>query len=90
MKRKNTQVDGIRTGEKLQTLMKQAELSIADVAKELDVTTNAVRNYIKGFNLPDTEKMYNICKILDVDIKDIIVEKTNEDMEWRNMEEIRK
>ena len=74
MRRKNTQVDTKRTGENIENFMRQAEITVSDFARELDVTDNAVRNYIKGFNLPDTVKMYLICKLLNVDIRDIIVE----------------
>ena len=74
MRRKNTQVDTKRTGENIENFMRQAEITVSDFARELDVTDNAVWNYIKGFNLPDTVKMYLICKLLNVDIRDIIVE----------------
>ena len=74
MRRKNTQVDTKRTGENIENFMRQAEITVSDFARELDVTDKAVRNYIKGFNLPDTVKMYLICKLLNVDIRDIIVE----------------
>lgn len=79
MRRKNSKVDEKRTGENIKRYMEQARISINGFAEELDVTPNAVRNWFKGFNLPDTEKMYNICKILNVDIKDIVVEKKEEE-----------
>lgn len=75
MRRKDTQVDTKGTGKNIEKFMRQAEITVSDFARELDVTDNAVRNYIKGFNLPDTVKMYLICKLLNVDIRDIIVER---------------
>lgn len=79
MRKKYTQVDEKKTGENIDYFIKEADISLLDLARKLDVTPNAVRNYIKGFNLPNTEKMYQICKILNVDIKDIIVEKQGGD-----------
>lgn len=78
MEKKGTQVDEKKTGEKIFLYLQESGLTLHSFAEELDVTVNAVRNYINGINLPRTEKMYQICKILNVDIKDIIVEKDKE------------
>lgn len=78
MKEKNSRIDEKKTGANIARYMKKANLSIPNFAKNLDVSDNAVRNYIKGINLPDSENMYMICKFLDVDIKDLIVEKKEE------------
>lgn len=75
MKKKCTRVDEKKTGKNIEHYMKEANLTVPRVARKLDVTDNAVRNYIKGVNLPGIENMYRICKCLDVDIKDLIVEK---------------
>lgn len=78
MEKKGTQVDEKKTGEKISFYLQKSGLTLHSFAEELDVTVNAVRNYINGINLSRTEKMYQICKILNVDIKDIIVEKDKE------------
>lgn len=78
MEKKGTQVDEKKTGERIFFYLQKSGMSLHTFAGELDVTVNAVRNYVNGINLPRTEKMYKICKILNVDIKDIIVEKDKE------------
>lgn len=71
-------IDKKKMGKRILLFMKNRELSVHAMAGKLDVTDNAVRNYINGINMPRAERLYQICKILDVDIKDIIVEKDEE------------
>jgi len=75
MKKKYTQVDVKKTGENIKFYMEKAKVSVPRLAREVDATPNAISNYRNGYNLPDTEHMYKLCKFLNVDIKDIIVEK---------------
>lgn len=74
MERKDMRINGKKTGEKISMYMKEIGLTVPEFARMLDVTENAVRNYINGHNLPTTERLYAICKILHKDIKDIVVE----------------
>lgn len=76
MRRKDSQIDAIRTGERIEYYMKKCGMSVNDLALELGVTPNAVRNYIKGVNLPDTKNLYRLRMILGEDIKDLIVEES--------------
>lgn len=79
MKKKFSKIDAIRTGEQINLCMKKKYVTIPELAEYLSVSDNAVRNWIRGENLPTTERMYEICKKLDADIKDIMVEiKENE------------
>lgn len=74
MERKDMRINGKKTGEKISMYMKEIGLTVPEFARMLDVTENAVRNYINGHNLPTAERLYVICKILHKDIKDIVVE----------------
>lgn len=74
MKKKDNEIDEGKTGRQIALLMEREGLSIKELARYLEVSDNAVRNYVKGINLPKTERMYKICKKLNVDIKDIIIE----------------
>ena len=47
MKKKNSRIDEKKTGANIARYMKKANLSIPNFAKNLDVSDNAVRNYIK-------------------------------------------
>lgn len=74
MERKDMRINGKKTGEKISMYMKEIGLTVPEFARMLDVTENAVRNYINGHNLSTAERLYAICKILHKDIKDIVVE----------------
>lgn len=79
MRKKNSKIDAIRTGGQINFYMEKNNVTIPELAEYLSVSDNAVRNWIRGENLPTTERMYEICKKLDADIKDIMVEiKENE------------
>ena len=75
MDAKCTCIDGKQTGQRILGYMQKQGLSVNGLARMLEVTPNAVRNYIRGHNRPSVEKMYQICKIFSVDIRDIIVER---------------
>lgn len=64
MERKDMRINGKKTGEKISMYMKEIGLTVPEFARMLDVTENAVRNYINGHNLPTAERLYAICKIL--------------------------
>ncbi len=76
MRKKSTRINGEMTGKKFALLMKEHGVSIRELASYLDVSDNAVRNYLSGTNLPSTERLYMICKMFDIDIRDILVEET--------------
>lgn len=69
--------------------MQKQGLSVNGLARMLEVTPNAVRNYIRGHNRPSVEKMYQICKIFSVDIRDIIVERRPEERTAASEEGVR-
>ena len=75
MKKNQTDIDVKKTGENIKLLMNEKQVSCNKVAVSIDVTENAISNYRNGYNLPDTEHLYKLCKYFDKDIKDIIVEK---------------
>ncbi len=75
MRKKSTRIHEEKTGLRLAMLMKENNISVQELADYLDVSDNAVRNYLSGTNLPSTERLYMICKKFDKDIRDIIVEK---------------
>ncbi len=74
MRKKSKGIDEKKTGKRFALLMKEHGMSVQDMARYLDVSDNAVRNYLSGTNLPSTERLYLICKKFDMDIRDIIVE----------------
>ncbi len=76
MRKKNTRINGEETGKQFALLMKEHGVSIRELATYLDVSDNAVRNYLSGMNLPSTERLYLICKMFDKDIREILVEET--------------
>lgn len=89
MDAKCTCIDGKQTGQRILGYMQKQGLSVNGLARMLEVTPNAVRNYIRGHNHPSVEKMYQICKIFSVDIRDIIVERRPEERTAASEEGVR-
>ena len=89
MDAKCTCIDGKQTGQRILDYMQKQGLSVNGLARMLEVTPNAVRNYIRGHNRPSVEKMYQICKIFSVDIRDIIVERRPEERTAASEEGVR-
>lgn len=54
--------------------MKEMVVTIPYLEKYLCLSDNAVINWIRGENSPTTERMYEICKKLNEDIKNIMME----------------
>lgn len=79
LRRKNTvkkksKIDAISTGIQINLYMKEIAVTIPAFTKYLCVSDKDVRNWIRGENFPTTERMYEVCKKLDVDIKVRMVE----------------
>ena len=89
MDAKCTCIDGKQTGQRILGYMQKQGLSVNGLARMLEVTPNAVRNYIRGHNRPSVEKMCQICKIFSVDIRDIIVERRPEERTAASEEGVR-
>lgn len=89
MDAKCTCIDGKQTGQRILDYMQKQGLSVNGLARMLEVTPNAVRFYIRGHNRPSVEKMYQICKIFSVDIRDIIVERRPEERTAASEEGVR-
>lgn len=68
-------VDKIQTGEKIRCLMEEEGDSVLALSKRMGVSTNAIRNYIKGKNPPSLQNLGVIADIYKVSISDIVVYK---------------
>lgn len=64
MDAKCTCIDGKQTGQRILDYMQKQGLSVNGLARMLEVTPNAVRNYIRGHNRPFVEKMYLLQNLL--------------------------
>lgn len=51
--------------------MIEKDYSLADLSKMLDINLNTISRWINGNNISNIEKFIELCKILDIDIKDL-------------------
>lgn len=66
----------MKFNDKLAQLRKEKGLSQEELGSRLNVTRQTVSKWELGLSKPDTDKLLEICKILDVDIKEIIDDNT--------------
>lgn len=59
-------------GQRLKEAIKQADITQKYIAEELDISTTAMTNYIKG-RIPDATILYNISKLLGVSMEWLLV-----------------
>lgn len=72
-------IDKVAFGKGIAQKMDKEGVTIHDMAKELNITTKAVRNYLNGINLPSTENLCKICSLLKTELKDIMIMEENID-----------
>ena len=68
-----TTIDCVETGKKLAALMELHFVDVKNLANSLGVSNQAVYKWINGQSLPSLENMFQISRILQVSIDDIIV-----------------
>lgn len=61
-------------GKKIRFLRNQAEMTQDDLAKELNVTRQALSNWERDINEPDLSTMKKICAIFGVQMNDLAME----------------
>lgn len=59
---------------KLRELLEKQKKSQVWLSGELGVSTVSVNNWVKNKNQPSLETALKICKALDVDISDLIIQ----------------
>lgn len=53
-------------GERLEKVIKEKELSNAELARKLKVRPAAINNYIDGTFMPSTPNLARLCKVLNI------------------------
>lgn len=66
-------IDVKATGERIDELMKKHQLTDKALAGLLGISIQSVNKWRHGKNLPDTENLYILSRILDITIEDILV-----------------
>ena len=64
----------IRKKNRLKVLIIERDLTIKQLADELGFSPQTISNWCNGKNLDNIYAFYKLCKLLDVDIKDIFIE----------------
>ena len=65
-------MDQKKTGEFLQTLRKEKELTQEELAEKFSVTSRTVSRWETGRNMPDISLLTEIADFYDVDVREII------------------
>ncbi|MDF7637864.1 EXLDI protein [Lactobacillus sp. ESL0791] len=72
-------------GEKLIAARKALNMTQTEVADKLFVSCQAVSNWERGLSLPDLEKLPQLCKILKLNVNDLLIDSDNEDVKRQNI-----
>lgn len=59
-------------GKNLRKYRKKAGYTQKDLGEKLKLTLSAVSRWEKGQSLPEFPALYDLCKILDIDINDLL------------------
>lgn len=54
------------------TVIKESGLTQNELAKRLNIKQQSVQQYLSGKTMPALDTFANLCKVLDVDPKDIL------------------
>ena len=65
-------MDQIKIGKFIVECRKNKNLTQADLANKLNITDRAVSKWENGKSLPDFSIMFDLCKILDITINDLL------------------
>ena len=65
-------MDLIKIGRFIQEKRKESNLTQSELAEKLYISDRAVSKWERGVCLPDTEKMPEICKILNITLTDLL------------------
>lgn len=66
-------IDLEKTGHKIMELLQKSNISVKTLANTLGVSNQSVYKWINGKSLPTLENMYQISKILNVPIDEILI-----------------
>ena len=71
-------MDLIKIGKFIATSRKEKNLTQEQLAEQLGVTDRAVSKWERGLSLPDADKMLELCKIIDINVNELLIgEKIN-------------
>lgn len=59
-------------GENLKKYRKKAGYTQKDIGEKLEMTLSAVSRWEKGQSLPEFPALYDLCKLLDIEINDLL------------------
>lgn len=68
-----TQIDIKKTGEKIMDLLTESNIDVKTLANTIGVSNQSVYKWVNGRSLPTLENIYQISKILNVPIDDIVI-----------------
>ncbi|MFI5358954.1 MAG: helix-turn-helix domain-containing protein [Halanaerobiales bacterium] len=74
-------------GKKLRSLRQEKKLSQVELSKKLNVTSQALSQYVLGKRIPDAEMIIRIADFFDVSV-DYLLDRTNERITVDNMKAI--
>ena len=65
-------MDLIKIGKFISTKRKEKNLTQEELAEKLLITDRAVSKWERGLSLPDADKMLDLCKILDINVNELL------------------
>lgn len=68
---KRQTMDPKHTGAYIASKRKQKQMTQAQLAEKLNISTNAVSKWERGLNLPDTGLMPELCQLLDISLNEL-------------------
>ena len=67
------QIDVEKTGQRIMQLLTESKIDVKTLANTIGISNQSVYKWINGRSLPTLENIYQISKILDVPIDEIVV-----------------
>ena len=81
MKGEKKFMDLIKIGKFIAACRKNKKLTQEQLAEKLNITDRAVSKWERGLSLPDSDKMLELCNILDISVNELL---TGENIEMKD------
>lgn len=66
-------IDPVKTGKRLRELMHMKDVTVSEITRQLSVSNQTVYKWLNGQSLPSLENMYQLSRLLQIGMDEIIV-----------------
>ncbi len=66
-------IDQEATGNLLRMAVKNSDFSVADICKEMNISTTSIYNWFRGDSLPNIDNLFLFAELVGKKVDDIVV-----------------